>query len=131
MNPIVPITRCRSVSSMGNPASSTTWWSVKPLVHRTARPAPTVWPRAWSIASPDQRVSEMHLDMVAAEHAHMPGEPLHPDAGAGLGREQVQELVSRVERALGVDRGRFAEFAGDVEQRPFEICRQLARVPTG
>ena len=69
--------------------------------------------------------------MVQAEHAHVAGEPLDPDGGAGLGDHQVEQVVGVVEGALALDRQVRAELVGDVGQRALEVGRELAGVAAG
>ena len=73
----------------------------------------------------------MDLQVVQAEHAHVAGEPVDPDRGAGLGGDQVEQVVRVVEGALALDRHGRPELVGDLEEGPLEVGRELAGVPTG
>ncbi len=75
-----------------------------------------------------QVVAQVYLQVVEAEHAHVAGESIHPDSGAGLGGQQVEQFVGVVEGTLAVDRHLGPERVGDLEQRPFEVGRELAGV---
>ena len=52
----------------------------------------------------EQVVAQVYLQVVEAEHAHVAGESVHPDSGAGLGGHQVEQVVGVVEGTLAVDR---------------------------
>ena len=69
--------------------------------------------------------------MVEAEHAHVTGEPLDTHLDPSLGAHQVEQVVSVVERPLGLDRRRGPELVGDVEERTFEVGRELAGIAPG
>ena len=76
----------------------------------------------------EQVVAQVHLEVVEREHAHVAGEPLDADGGAGLGGHEVEQLVGGVERPLGIDRLLRPERIGDVVERAFEVGGQLARI---
>jgi hypothetical protein len=60
----------------------------------------------------------------------MAGETLDANGCARFGEQQVEEIMGAVDFPLGCDCVLNAELVGDVGQRPLEIRRHLARVPT-
>ncbi len=78
-----------------------------------------------------QLAGQMSLELVEVEHAHVAGEPLDTNGGAGLRHHHVQQVMGVIESALCVDGLGRAELLGDVRERPLEVGRQLAGVSAG
>jgi hypothetical protein len=68
--------------------------------------------------------------LVEIEHPHMTGETLDAHGRTGLGPHHVKEIMGTVDPPLRRDRALDTELVGDIGQRPLEVRRQLARVPT-
>jgi len=60
----------------------------------------------------------------------MTGETLEAHCRTRLGQQQVEEIMGTVDPPLRRDRALNTELVGDIGQRPLEVRRHLARVPT-
>jgi hypothetical protein len=85
-------------------------------------------PQAPTLAN--EVVGEVHEHVVAIDHAHVPVEPLDPDAGAGLRDHQIEQVVGGIEVALALDREVGPELVRDRRERSFEVRRQLSGIAT-
>jgi len=60
----------------------------------------------------------------------MTGETLDAHCRPRLTQQQVEEIMGTVDPPLRCDRALNTELVGDIGQRPLEVRRHLARVPT-
>jgi hypothetical protein len=60
----------------------------------------------------------------------MTGETLDAHCRPRLAQQQVEEIMGTVDPPLRCDCALNTELVGDIGQRPLEVRRQLARVPT-
>jgi hypothetical protein len=60
----------------------------------------------------------------------MTGETLEAHCRTRLGQQQVEEIMGAVDPPLRCDRALNTELVRDIGQRPLEVRRHLARVPT-
>jgi hypothetical protein len=70
-------------------------------------------------------------EVLEVEHPHVAHEALDANGRAALGHHEIEEVVGRVKRALGLDCMIDSELIGYVTQRAFEVRRQLTGVCSG
>ena len=70
----------------------------------------------------------MDLEVIEVEQPQAAGEALDADRRAGFVHDQVQEVMSAVEFALGLDRLPSPELVRDARERPLEVGRELSGI---